>query len=143
MTYKLLEKGTFGSNVSAAPSITVTKDSFFINKAARAEFGIDDHEYVELLGDDEEKKIGIRLLSKPTLNARKIRSGDGSMTISVQSVIKFLGMAPGRYPLSLAKDLLEFSYDVQSVSGNEAEEDTESKEQQREARRRGRPAKAA
>src|SRR5262245_19308984 len=113
MAYQLLEKVRFGSAASADPAITVTKDSFFINKAARHAFGTDDHEYVELFADRENKSLGIKLLEAPTLNARKMRTGDGSVTISVQAVIKFLGMRPGRYPLSYdqSEGLLEFSYE--------------------------------
>jgi hypothetical protein len=138
MAYHLIEKGQFGTAASTEPKITVTKDAFFINKAARVAFNIDKYDYVELYADKNGKCIGLKLLAEPTVNARKMRSGDGSLTISVQSAIKMLRIRAHRYDLAHnpAKVMLEFDYEEQVEESEEAE-------QEEAARRRGRPRKAA
>ena len=138
MSYQLIERGQFGTVASTEPKITVTKDSFFINKAARVAFKIDKHEYVELYADKERKCIALKLLGEPTVNARKMRAGDGSLTISLQSAIKLLRIQAGRYDLSYnqGKGLLEFDYEEQAEEEGEAKHEVA-------ARRPGRPRKAA
>jgi hypothetical protein len=143
MSKFVIEKKPFGT-ASDVPTATVTKDSIYINKAARAAFGIDEFPYLELVGDDEEPVLSLRLLNQPSLHSNTVRVTDGSLMISAVRAIKQLGMEPGRYDLTQSrgeKNTLEFTYDVAEAT---SEEEGDAEEDVAEHRRgRGRPKKAA
>src|SRR5690242_7156186 len=112
MSKFVIEKKPFGTT-SDQPSATVTRDSIYINKAARAAFGIDAFSHLELVGDDEEPVLALRLLRQPSLHSNTIRVTDGSLTIGALRAIRQLGMQPGRYELRPSDDeddTIEFTY---------------------------------
>lgn len=118
MAYQDIEKTV--SRPAGTPSISITKNGFRLNKAAKVAFALTGFSFAKPLRDDENpNKLAIQLLKEPEKNANKFRDGELGWTDQNS------GLPFGTYPVTFNEDeaLLEFEAE-QPEEADDSEDET-------------------
>lgn len=97
MAYQTLKK--VAKKTTQKPQVTITKDAFRFNKAAREEFELDGFNHAELMSNDQDvSKLAVKLLKDPTEDSNKLSKG----VLSATAWIAPYGLKLGTYDLKLS-----------------------------------------